>query len=229
MLGNGAEHQQTISDMIAQIPLNLRLRKKSERDIAYAQDVIVGELYKFFHDAIIHGGTAIWRCYQGNRFSEDIDAYIPGDIEKIESFFNSLEEKGMKIIKKKISENSVYSELEINRTAARFEATFQSKKPSLKRYETAESFFINVYTLSPEDLIIEKVETYLKRRKIRDLYDIFFLISYAENKKLIEAYLKKLIENYQKPVDEENLASIIIAGVVPSSDEILLEIKRWAK
>ncbi len=215
--------------MVANIPLNLKLRKKIEREIAYAQDIIVGELYKFFPTAIIHGGTAIWRCYQGNRFSEDVDVYINKDLSKIEEFFNSLISKGFKIIKKRIKENSIYSELDFNGTAARFEATFQDKKPFSRKYETSESFFINVYTLSAEDLIIEKVETYLKRRKIRDLYDIYFLLNYAENKKAIEHFLRRLIENYEKPKDEENLAGIIIMGVVPQSNELLTEIKRWAK
>jgi len=215
--------------MTAYIPLNLRLRKKIEKEIAYAQDIIIGELYKFFPRAVIHGGTAIWRCYQGNRFSDDVDVYINKDLSKIESFFKSLEGKGFKIIKKRIKENSIYSELEFNNVATKFEATFQYKKPLSKKYETSESFFINVYTLSPEDLVIEKVETYLKRRKIRDLYDIFFLINHVENKKAIESYLKKLIQNYEKPKDEANLANILIIGAVPSSDEILMEIKRWAK
>jgi len=211
------------------IPLNLKLKKKIERDIAYAQDIIVGELYKFFPNAIIHGGTAIWRCYQGNRFSEDVDVYINKNLDKIEELFNSLKSKGFKIIKKRIKDNSIYSELDFNGIAARFEATFQDKKPFSRKYETSESFFINVYTLSAEDLIIEKVETYLKRRKIRDLYDIYFLLNYAENKKAIENCLKKLIENYEKPKDEENLAGIIIMGAVPKSNELLTEIKRWAK
>ena len=211
------------------IPLNLKLKKKIERDIAYAQDIIVGELYKFFPNAIIHGGTAIWRCYQGNRFSEDVDVYINKNLDKIEELFNSLKSKGFKIIKKRIKDNSIYSELDFNGIAARFEATFQDKKPFSRKYETSESFFINVYTLSAEDLIIEKIETYLKRRKIRDLYDIYFLLNYAENKKAIENCLKKLIENYEKPKDEENLAGIIIMGAVPKSNELLTEIKRWAK
>ena len=211
------------------IPLNLKLKKKIERDIAYAQDIIVGELYKFFPNAIIHGGTAIWRCYQGNRFSEDVDVYINKNLDKIEELFNSLKSKGFKIIKKRIKDNSIYSELDFNGIAARFEATFQDKKPFSRKYETSESFFINVYALSAEDLIIEKVETYLKRRKIRDLYDIYFLLNYAENKKAIENCLKKLIENYEKPKDEENLAGIIIMGAVPKSNELLTEIKRWAK
>ena len=215
--------------MIAQIPLNLKLKKKSERDIAYAQDIIVGELYKFFPNAIIHGGTAIWRCYSGNRFSEDIDAYISRDSRKIDDFFNSLSGKGFKIIKKRIKENSLYSELDLSGISVRFEATFQNKNLFFRRYETSESFFINVYTLSPEDLIIEKVQAYLKRRKIRDLYDIFFLLSYSENKKMITAHLKKLIENFKSPLDEDNLKNIIITGAVPSSSEILMEIERWVK
>ena len=215
--------------MSTEIPINLKLKKKSEKDIAYAQDIIVAELYKFFPNAIIHGGTAIWRCYHGNRFSEDVDVYINRDLSKIQGFFQSLETLGFKIIKKRIKENSIYSELLLNNTPTRFEATFQSKKPLFKKYETSESFFINVYTLSPEDLIIEKVETYLKRKKIRDLYDIYFLLSYVENKQLIGNYLKKLLENYEKPKDEENLASIIIVGLVPNANNLLVEIRRWAK
>lgn len=211
------------------IPLNLKLKKKSEKEVAYAQDVIVGELYKFFPKAIIHGGTGIWRCYHGNRFSEDVDVYINRDLDKIEEFFKSLEAKGFKIIKKRIKENSIYSELEFNNAATRFEATFQSKKPFSKKYETSESFFINVYTLSPEDLVLEKVETYLKRKKIRDLYDISFLLSYVENKEVVQDSLKKLIRNYEKPKDEANLSNIIIIGAVPNSNELLMEIKRWVK
>ncbi len=215
--------------MSTEIPLNLKLRKKAERDIAYAQDILVGELYKVFDNAVIHGGTAIWRCYKGNRFSEDIDVYIKKDEEKIELLFANLEKLGFKIIKKRIKENSLYSELSFNGTIVRFEATFQNKKPFSKQYETSESFFIKVYTLSPEDLIIEKVETYLKRKKIRDLYDISFLLNYAENKVLVKDYLEKLIKNFEKPLDEKNLANIIIIGAVPSYNDLLMEIERWAR
>lgn len=210
------------------IPLNLKLKKKVQKDIAYAQDIIIEELYVFFPKAIIHGGTSIWRCYSGNRFSEDIDVYIPKDERKIKDFFKSLEKRGFEIIKKKIKENSLYCELIFNRVSTRFEATFQIKKSIFKKYETSESFFINVYTLTPEDLIVEKIEAYLKRIKIRDLYDIFFLLNYIKNGK-IKKYFKKLIKNYKKPKDEENLKLIIISGAIPSSEQILEGIKRWAK
>jgi len=46
---------------------------------------------------------------------------------------------------------------------------------------------------------------------------------------LVKSYLKKLIEKFEKPIDEENLANIIIIGAVPNSDELFWEIKKWAK
>src|SRR3989344_2623375 len=111
--------------MKEKIPLALRIRKESYRKISIAQDQIMKEVYAVFSNAVFHGGTAIWRCYSGNRFSEDLDFYIPHDIPKINKIFSSLEKKGFKILKKKISANSVYSEFEFNRIRVRLEATFQ--------------------------------------------------------------------------------------------------------
>ena len=210
------------------IPITLKLKRKVQKQIAYAQDVLVEELYKFFPNAIIHGGTPIWRCYNGNRFSEDIDAYLKREEKRTNDFFNSLEKKGFIIQKRRIKQNSIYSELVFDNTSIRFEATFQTKKAVLMRYETSEGFYINVYTLSAEELIKEKVETYLKRRKIRDLYDIFFLLSYAE-RSMVERELKNLIKNFQKPVDEENLVVVVISGAVPNSTQLLEAIQKWAK
>jgi predicted nucleotidyltransferase component of viral defense system len=212
-----------------EIPLNLKLKKKSQKEIAYAQDILIGELYNFFPNAVIHGGTAIWRCYNGNRFSEDIDVYMPREMNKIDNFFKNLKKKGFRIIKRRIKENSLYSEIMINNSSVRFEATFQVKKPSLKKYETSESFFINVFTLSVKELIMEKVNAYLNRRKIRDLYDIFFLLNHAERERDVKDYLNRLVKNFEKPVDEGNLATIIISGAVPDSKQLLEAIKGWVK
>ena len=214
---------------MVKIPLNLKLKKKTQREVAYAQDVLVEELYNFFPKAIIHGGTAIWRCYNGNRFSEDVDVYIKKDEKKINEFFRVLEKRGFNVIKKRIKENSLYSSLIFQGVSVRFEATFQIKKPLFKRYETSESFFINIYTLSSKDLIIEKINTYLKRKKIRDLYDVFFLLNYVEKKDDIKKHLNKLIKNFEKSIDEKNLKAIIISGAVPSSEQLLNGIREWVK
>ena len=212
------------------IPINLKLKRKAHKDIAYVQDLIVEELYNYFSQAVIHGGTAIWRCYNGNRFSEDIDVYIEKDKDKIENFFKSLEKRGFQIIKKRVKANSLYSSLRFNDISVQFEALFKKTKNFiLKQYENSDGIFINVYTLSPEDLINEKADTYLKRKKIRDLYDIFFLLNYVSDKERVILSLKKLIKNFSKPEDEENLKAIIIIGVIPSSKDIIDYITRWAK
>ena len=51
------------------IPLQVKLKRETHRRIASAQDLIVQEVYAVFERAVLHGGTAIWRCYNGKRFS----------------------------------------------------------------------------------------------------------------------------------------------------------------
>lgn len=46
------------------------------------------------------GGTAIWRCYSGNRLSEDLDVYIEKRPKKIEQFFQALRTRGFQVEKK---------------------------------------------------------------------------------------------------------------------------------
>ena len=194
----------------------LRLKKMQHKDIARAQDLIMEELYKIIDNAVLHGGTAIWRCYQGNRFSEDIDMYLP-DNEKINIFFENLEKRGFIIEKKKITENSLYSNLKFERVYVRFEALFKKVKSVLRDYETIDGNFITVSTLTPEELIKEKINAYLNRNKIRDLYDIFFLLRYVQ--KIAE--LKKIIEEFKNPIDEKELKIIIFEGTVPNSKKML--------
>jgi len=208
------------------IPLILKLKKERHKEIARAQDIIVREIYKIFDKAVLHGGTAIWRCYQGNRFSEDIDMYIPREMEKLESFFSNLVQLGFLVEKKKINENSIYSSLNLNGTIVRFEALFRKAEGSLKEYEKADGNFITVYTLLPEEIIKEKVDTYLKRLKIRDIYDIFFLLRYVQKKEEVRKELARLIKNFKKPADERELKALVFEGIAPGSEKMLSYFKR---
>ncbi len=208
------------------MPLILKLKKQAHRDIARAQDSIVEALYKVFDDAVLHGGTAIWRCYNGNRFSEDIDVYIPKNLEKLNAVFDHLMNKGFVIEKKKIGENSLFSVLHLNRVVVRFEALFKKHNESiLKEYTKADGNLITVYTLNPEELLKEKACAYSKRRKIRDLYDVMFLLKYAD-KKHVQKEIKKLVREFEKPVDEKELKTLIIEGLVPDAEKMLDYIKR---
>ena len=44
--------------------------------------MIVETLYEIFDNAVLHGGTSIWRCYKGNRISEEVDVYLNRDLKK---------------------------------------------------------------------------------------------------------------------------------------------------
>ncbi len=205
----------------------LRLKKASHKEIAKAQDVLVDTMNSVFDVAVLHGGTAIWRCYGGTRFSEDIDVYIKRDVERVDQFFKNLERKGCHVVKKKIGENSVYSTLNVSGSLVRFEAVFKKVDGILKEYEKVEGNLITVYALSAEELIVEKVDAYLNRRKIRDLYDIFFLLRYA--KEDMTSQLKKLIDYFVEPIDEKDLKVLILEGIVPTKDKMMQYIKDRVK
>ena len=211
------------------IPLILRLRKEIHKKIAEAQDLIVQEMLNSFNSVVLHGGTAIWRCYKGNRFSVDIDVYIQKDINKINLFFKNLEKKGFVIKKKRIKENSLFSDLQFNRVSVKFEALFKNVKGVLKDYETIEGNYIVLYSLTPEELIAEKVDAYIKRLKIRDIYDIFFLLKYVEDKNKIKMQIQKLFKEFKSPVDEKELRILVLEGIAPNYKEILDYLKRWEK
>ncbi len=210
---------------MAEIPILLKLKKQMQKNIALAQDILVKELFSVFDDAVMHGGTAIWRCYRGERFSEDIDVYLPKDEKRLEIFFKNIENKGFKIEKKKINDNGLYSSLIFNRTVIRFEAVFKKIKGSLREYEKCDGNFITINTLTIEEIIKEKVQAYQKRLKIRDMYDIFFLLRYVNNKEAIKEDLEGFIKNFKNPVDEADLKTILLAPIVPSSWDMLNYIK----
>lgn len=207
------------------IPLQIRLKRETHRKIASAQDSVLKEVYEIFDKAVLHGGTAIWRCYGGKRFSEDLDFYLTKDDKKINLLFDNLKKIGFEIKKKKVSENSIYSELVLDRVSVRLEATFQNIKGVICDYEMSNGNFMSIYSLTPETFLVEKIGTYLKRFKIRDLWDVFFLLKNIENTHKIKE-IDKLIKNYKIPIDETDLKSILLEGIVPSAEDMIEYIKR---
>jgi predicted nucleotidyltransferase component of viral defense system len=191
--------------------------------------MVVEAIYRIFPEAVLHGGTAIWRCYSGSRFSEDIDMYLQKDDEKIEELFREFAKMGFSITKKRVKENSLYSKLVFNGTEISLEAVFMKIKGAVKEYETYEGMLLNIYTLLPEDMIIEKVSAYKKRGKIRDLYDVFFLLRHVKDPQKIKPKLKELLTDFEKPIDESELKTLVLVGVSPRTEDMLEYIRRWAR
>lgn len=209
--------------------LHRRLRKEKHKKIARAQDLVVETLYRVFPRAVLHGGTAIWRCYSGNRFSEDVDVYMEKNVEKINRFFEELKKTGFDIVKKRITKNSIYSILSFGGTEVRFEALFKRVEGVVKEYETYEGILFNVFTLPPEVIATEKINAYLKRMKIRDLYDIFFLLRCVKHAEGLKPELAGLLQNFKEPVDEGELKALVLFGAIPTKEDILEYVKRWVK
>jgi len=213
------------------LPLDKRLKKQLHRNIALAQDILIMEIYNVFPQAVIHGGTALWRCYGSNRFSEDVDLYLPISARKesFRSLLDGLLGKGFIIEKFKKTGSSIFSKYSYLGVAVRLEAVFKKvEAPVLRKFEMIDGTFILVNTLKPEEMLEEKIRTYLERRKVRDLYDVFFLTRTVEKQK-VRGNALKLVEKFTMPIDEKELKALIISGSIPKAEEMLESVRRWAE
>ena len=147
-------------------------------------------------------------------------------MNRVNDFFELLRQNGLVIERKKISEKSIFSTLRYNRTIVRFEAIFKKLSGSLRDYETTEGNFLVVHALTSDELIIEKANTYLNRQKVRDLYDVFFLLRGIKDYSKVRDSLIKLLKDFKTPKDEKDLNVIIIEGIVPTINEMLDYIRR---
>ncbi len=131
------------------------------RDTALLQDEIVDITYSAEPSAVLHGGTAIWRCYSSNRFSEDLDFYIGSGKGFKEKFLPALESRGLSLQKFKQTSSTVFSRISSGRAEVRFEAALRMpKKTVVAGYEKADGTFMNIFTLAPEGLLLEKISAF---------------------------------------------------------------------
>jgi len=205
------------------IPLAKILKGRPLR-IAELQDEVVLELSKKF-DFVVHGGTAVWRIYGGKRFSRDIDIYH-SDPQRIAEHFS----KVFNVVRVKITPSKVLYLRIVDKATVELEAS-----PPFEEIETIESDFwlvdgssVVVKTLTPENLVKEKVRAFLDRKKARDLYDIYYLLDFCE--KEIGSELRKVLpELKEAPRDFSGLKELILMGMAPSFETIVRKVRRYAK
>ena len=118
------------------IPLQNRLKRQLHRDIAALQDIVVENVYSLEENAVLHGETAIWRCFDGNRFSEDLDFYMNPGKSFREKLGTQLERLGLKVSKYRQTSNAVYSRIEGMDTVVSLEIALRNySKPAVNPYE----------------------------------------------------------------------------------------------
>jgi len=212
------------------IPLFNRLKKRLHVETAMLQDEVVDIVYGVSPKAVLHGGTSIWRCYAGNRFSEDLDFYLGSGRGFEARFRKSLESRGLSLLKFKKTENSIFSRISNGIVEVRFEAAFRKPRAFEPRpFERVDGSFMNVFTLSPEGLLLEKLAAYKGRCLVRDIYDVFMLSGMVVPTKEISAEIRSFLRSPKPPVDENNLKAIVFSGAVPSFEQMLLSLKRRFK
>lgn len=195
--------------------------------LAELQDYVIDLIYDDFqHNALLYGGTAIWRCFGGKRFSEDIDIYL--DSTAFDDFISSLEGNGMRLIwqdpefpsRVKIARNEIDILLESKPGFAENE---------IRAYSRTDGSVKTLSVLSPTELMVRKIEAYQGRRLIRDIYDLFILTGWLDNADYtVKTELSNFLQKLNMPVDEGILSSLLYAGARDLNFVRMVDyIKRW--
>ncbi len=211
------------------LPISNVLKRRSEMETAQLEDEIVEILTNITDKMALHGGTAIWRCYNGKRFSTDIDVYIWAKDFK-DKFISATERIGIDVAKFR-EKRVTFIHVRKGDTEINIEPRNVEKSALLMPYERIDGSKINTLVLSPEDLILEKIDAYRDRRAYKDLYDITILLNSIKE----PGKIKKALLGFAKdiPTPNENTQSysefkaVIYAGIVPTYQKMVEFIKRW--
>jgi predicted nucleotidyltransferase component of viral defense system len=217
----------------------------TQMEKAKLEDALVELLYGKYMGLVLHGGTSIWRCYGGNRFSRDLDFYLAAKTSEdkmryYKELSNFLREFGFRM-KERGYENAtdtMHFLVESN-TKMKVDINFKYKKGRESDYTKIDGSKIVVLSLSPLELLNEKIAAYedklndtgeFKHPEAQDLYDIYYLISLIDKCDATTVEKLRLLANKingNPPSDMGSLGHLIIAGLPPSFEMMLDRIKKW--
>jgi predicted nucleotidyltransferase component of viral defense system len=214
-----------------ELPISNILKSRDELETAQLEDDTVSVLANITDKMAMHGGTAIWRCYNGKRFSTDIDVYIWDENFK-EKFMKSAEKMGMEVSKFR-EKRVTFINIRKNNTEIKIEPRNVEKIAILMPYERIDGSKVNILVLSPEDLVLEKIDAYNDRRVYKDLYDITILLNSVKKPDKIKEALSEFAKDIKAP-DEDvqsftEFKATIYAGVIPSYAKMVDFIKMWSE
>ncbi|MCL5434478.1 MAG: nucleotidyl transferase AbiEii/AbiGii toxin family protein [Candidatus Marsarchaeota archaeon] len=214
-----------------ELPISNILKSRDELETAQLEDDTVSVLANITDKMAMHGGTAIWRCYNGKRFSTDIDVYTWDENFK-EKFMKSAEKMGMEVSKFR-EKRVTFINIRKNNTEIKIEPRNVEKIAILMPYERIDGSKVNILVLSPEDLVLEKIDAYNDRRVYKDLYDITILLNSVKKPDKIKEALSEFAKDIKAP-DEDvqsftEFKATIYAGVIPSYAKMVDFIKMWSE
>jgi predicted nucleotidyltransferase component of viral defense system len=218
-----------VASIYMELPLEKKVRRRAHREMGTLQDNIVELIYSLEPEAVLHGGTSIWRCYHAPRFSEDLDFYFKPRKDFKKSLKRKLELYNFQLQKYKQTSNTIYSKIQKEQTIVSLEIALRKySKPVIGEYEKMNGTKTDILTLSPNDLLLEKIHAYKNRKLIRDVFDIYFLLPKTTNTPAVKKEIRLLVNDFPKPADEKNLPSLILTGITPSLEQMKQKIRQSA-
>ena len=217
------------------------ITNETQRNRAVIEDEIVDLVLKHYNGFVMHGGTAVWRCYGGNRFSRDVDFYSNLNASEESSFQKQfhklLIESGYPIREEKYNNKTrtLHVIFKGAFTTGKLDMTFTKANGVATEYQRVDGAKRIVLVLSPEALLNEKMDTYLDKygrqdHEIQDLYDIVILKSRiskpsVDTRNKLSVFLSRI--KGIPPRDEKRLKQLIISGAALSFNDMLLLLERW--
>ena len=196
-------------------------------DVARLQDRLIGIIYDYVQpDAVLYGGTAVWRCFGGGRFSEDIDIYVGRGFGK--SFHDAIDKNGLNIIwqDKEFPLNMRVSDGTAEVLVEAKEGNYES---IMAQYVRTDGTQTTISVLSPAELLVRKMEAYDGRRYIRDIYDMVQLTNYLDSSdQYVLSRLRSFLKSMKSPVDQGILESLVYKGNAAAFAEMVSYLKRWS-
>ncbi len=195
--------------------------------IAELQDYLIDIIYdRIQPDALLYGDTAIWRCFGGMRFSEDIDIYM-NDVSFVK-LLNALAKYGLKLVWQD-PEYRYRIRIARNETEILLESKPGFAENEIRTYFRTDGTMKTISVFSPTELLVRKIEAYHGRKYIRDIYDIFILTKWLDKLDyLVKTSISKFLWDISKPLDENVLGSLLYSGNKNINFASMIEyIKRW--
>ena len=219
----------------------MEISNETQLKRAVLEDEALDLIVKNYGTFVMHGGTAIWRCYGGSRFSRDLDFYSNLNASEESKFQKNIHkllvENGYSIREEKY--NNKTQTLHIifrgNDTTGKFDITFKNAKGHAVEYLRVDGAKKMINALGPEALLDEKIETYLNKYErgtdeIHDLYDIIVLKDkIGKPTKDMTKKIRNLVEKIGKrpPKNEKDLASLILNGIAPNFADMINILQMW--
>lgn len=203
-------------------------------ELDYLQDIALINIYREFGNSLVFkGGTCLYKLYQLNRFSEDLDftatkGFKAKDFfQRLPYFFNLLDIKSRVNVKKFENTTNIYLEIhgplydgkKETSTTLIFNISFRERillpvqrHPYKPIYKELRPF--DLFAMDEREILAEKVRAIYARDKARDIYDIWYLLTRKDvsfdikfvNKKLSFDKLRFEKEKFLIKVEEKKVS-----------------------